>query len=154
MYWGLSVLDLRDPQVLQPFVDVISEIDVPDWIVALAKKRKQSQPRTVSSVEQLRSLIFDPNFTQWGSLIDQPSASQWLGYYAKEAGIHGIVYPSVRNSEGYNMAVFPESFLETSARIELADPASGVREEDTYLDEANSKFQMQISVSKSGEVFH
>lgn len=65
----------------------------------LAKKLKQPEARTVKTIEELRLSLFDPSFTQWGTVIDQPSASQWFGYYVREAGIHGIIYPSVRHSD-------------------------------------------------------
>lgn len=98
--------------------------------------------------------LFDPSFTQWGTLIDQPSASQWFGYYVREAGIHGIIYPSVRHSDGYNLAVFPDTFGDTAGRIELIDVAAGVRLEDRVLDGMSAKFHMQISRPESDSRMH
>jgi hypothetical protein len=80
--------------------------------------------------------------------IDQPAASQWFGYYVREAGIHGIIYPSIRNSEGYNLAIFPDTLGDTTARIELIDDAAGVKSEDRVLDGMSAQFHMQISRSE------
>ncbi len=148
---NLNVIDIRKDESLEPFLEVVAEIVAPRWLVDLAKKLKQPPPQTIQSVKILRALLLDPNFTQWGSLIDQPSTSQWFGYYVREAGIHGIVYPSVRSREGYNLCVFPDTFSGSSAKIELLDSAAGVLLEDRTLDETNATFHMQISKQDSGQ---
>jgi hypothetical protein len=142
---NLKVIDIRNDASIQPFLEVISEIEPLEWIVNLAKSLKQPKPRTAKTVEELKTLLFDPNFTQWGTLLDQPAASQWFGYYVRESDIHGVLYPSVRHNEGFNLAIFPDTLRDTSARVELIDDAGGVSLEDRYLDGTNAQFQMQRS---------
>jgi RES domain len=151
---NLTVIDVRNEVSIQSFLNIISEIKPPQWMFGLAKKLKQPEPRTIKTVNELKTFLFDPNFTQWGTLIDQPAASQWFGYYVREAGIHGIIYPSVRHSDGYNVVIFPDSLRDTSARIELIDDAAGVKSEDRYLDGMNARFQMQVSRRESGRRIH
>lgn len=93
--------------------------------------------------------LLDPNYAQSPTIVDQPAASQWFGFYVKEAGIQGIVYPSVRNKIGYNLAVFPENIIGTNAKLRLLDPAAGVKSQDTFLSAENAQFQMLPSVSDS-----
>lgn len=135
-------LDLRERTNLEPFRSVIAEIKAPKWLADLAKKLNQPPPQTVSTLDQLYTIIFDPNFTQWGALLDQPSASQWIGHYVASAGINGIIYPSVRNAEGFSLAIFPETFKDTSSSVQLIDPAAGVNQEDSVLDAKTYLFQM------------
>lgn len=151
---NLNVLDLREDATLTSFVDIISEIQLAPWLSDLARKFKQPEPQTVKTVEQLKILLFDQIFTQWGSLLDQPSASQWFGYYTREAGIQAIIYPSVRNDSGFNLAVFPDNFRDTTACVRLIDTAQGVKPEDSVLDSKSALFQMQSSTVLSSELIH
>ena len=50
-----------------------------------------------------------------------PSLSQWFGHYARAAGVAGIVYSSVRNGTGANVAVFPDNFRDTGSLVEISD---------------------------------
>lgn len=136
------VLDLREKDSLAPFLEIIAEIKAPQWLTDLAKDLKQPPPATVKTLEQLHTIIFDPNFTQWGSLLDQPSASQWLGLYAYTSGLNGIIYPSVRNSEGFAIVIFPETFEDSSCTVSLVDYAASVSELDQVLDSKTFMFQM------------
>jgi RES domain-containing protein len=151
---NLTVIDIREEVAIAPFVEVISEVELPDWLIGVARKLRQPMPVTVKNVDEMQILLADPNFTQSGALLDQPSVSQWFGYYAREAGIQGIIYSSVRDSRGYNLVVFPDNFQDSSARIELMDPAAGVSNEDRVLDADTAQFQMQISAREQGVSTH
>jgi RES domain-containing protein len=150
---NLRVIDLRNDSSLEEFTEIISEIDPPLWMHYLAKRMKQPVPETIKTAARLRATLLDPNFTQSGSLIDQPSASQWFGFYVRAAGLHGVIYPSVRALAGYNLALFPDNFRDSLAKVELVDEAAGVKSEDRVLDGATAQFQMLSSTSDipSGE---
>lgn len=139
------VLDLRDKGKLDNFRKVIAEIRVPKWLVDLAKELNQPKPQTISTLDQLYMIIFDPNFTQWAALLDQPSASQWIGHYVQSSGINGIIYPSVRSATGFSLAAFPDSFKNSACCIELVDQSAGVNLEDYILDSKSYMFQMLSS---------
>lgn len=151
---NLTIIDIRDEENLKPFLNVISEIKTPRWLEDLARSKRQPQPRTVQTVDQLKTILFDPNFVQWGSLIDQPSASQWFGYYVRAAKIQGILYSSVRNRNGFNLAIFPDNLIETEAKIELLDPAAGVEEQDRIMNSENALFHMQPSMKKDALIIN
>jgi len=151
---NLSFIDLREDTTLNAFVEIIGEIQPAPWLSILAQQLKQPEPRTVTTVEQLKILLFDPIFTQWGSLLDQPSASQWFGYYVREAGIQAIIYPSVRNDAGFNLAVFPDNFRDTRAQVRLMDEVQGVSSEDSVLDSETALFQMQSSITPKSNSVH
>lgn len=151
---NLRLIDLRNESCLEGFVSVIREINPPLWMHYLAKKLKQPAPRMIKTLAQLKTLLLDPNFTQSGSLIDQPSASQWFGFYVRAAGLHGIIFPSVRASAGYNLALFPDNFRDSLAKVELADSADGVKQEDRVLDGTTAKFQMLSTAADVTTEYH
>ena len=122
-----NCLDLRNPNSLNSFFDVIAEIIPSDglqweWKKWCQKYKQVYQPLiTVQEIETLFFSIYDPNFKQYESYLDIPSNSQWLGHYARLAGIQAIIYLSVRNETGYNLAVFPTNLKETDSYLKLTD---------------------------------
>ncbi|MBX3022239.1 MAG: RES family NAD+ phosphorylase [Bdellovibrionales bacterium] len=86
------------------------------------------------------SSIFEQNFTQWQTLTNVPSNSQWLGFYAFLAGIQAIIYPSIRNPEGYNLAVYPENLRETDSFVELSPALEHVSADNVRMDAKTYSF--------------
>jgi len=139
-----SYIDLRTDESLSGFLEAIKDISPTDdlkarWkIICKRKGRKdQKELKTVMELEPLKQLIFDPNFKQWISWLDCPSHSQWLGHYALKCGVQGIVYPSVRSTDGYNIAVFPENFKESLATITLKDEVASVPKDRCQINASN-----------------
>ena len=147
-----KVLDLRNPNALKRFLEIISQINPSLHILFLAKKLKLTPPKTVKTVERLYKAILAPNYKQWAAELDQPSQSQWLALYVREAGINGIIYPSVRNQDGFNVAVFSDTFSYSDNVVQLIDPASAVKIEDQKIDQNNFRFHQQ-NEPKTGNVF-
>lgn len=139
-----NYLDLRTDEALSAFLDAVKDITPDQELVqrwkALCKKKNRHkakrQLKTVQTVEHLKSLIFDPNFKQWISWLDCPSHSQWFAHYALKCGVQGIVYPSVR-ADGYNIAVFPDNFRESSAVVKLKDKVASVPADRTEMNSSN-----------------
>ncbi len=121
-----SFLDLRQKGVLSNFLEVISKIQPTVELQAKAFKLKMGKLTIANTEDKLLKNILEPNYKQWGTWLDQPSNSQWLGHYAKLAGIQAIAYPSCRNSSGYNLAIFTENFENTDATIEITGEVSFV----------------------------
>lgn len=69
--------------------------------------------------------------------LDQPSNSQWFGHYAKLTGIQSIVYPSCRNTSGYNVVVFTENFENTDSVAEITDEVSFIDSVRKRIDSTN-----------------
>jgi RES domain-containing protein len=135
------ILDLRDENVFRLFYNSISHIKIPDIIKNRVKKLRTNLS-LVDSAKDLRRSIFDPNYEQWDTWIDQPSPSQWFGHYVRLAGIQGILYPSVRNMEGLNLAIFIDQFEDSDSYVELSDEVGHIDEEFRKLD--NNNFNLFI----------
>ena len=50
------------------------------------------------------------------------------------AGIHGIIYNSIRNDNGINLALFPENFEGTDSFVELIDETDFVSRVNRRID--------------------
>jgi len=132
-----TVLDLRDSEKLVPFCEVIGKIHPSREIGGNWKKRfKTKKPlTTIKSVDQLVSSIFQSDYQQWPTWIDQPSNSQWLGLYAIKAGIDAIIFPSCRNESGYNVVVFPERIgKQSKTYVKLLDETPTVPKDRRIVD--------------------
>ena len=128
-----SVLDLRNPQALAKFAEVISSIDATEYFHSWAKSERISMAM-VTDTETLNKFVYEANYTQWAIWLDQPSISQWIGHYARLAGISAIVYHSVRNTEsGTNYAIFSDNLEATNSYVELNGIYHGVEEKDRSL---------------------
>lgn len=154
-----TYLDLREDYTLQAFLDVVKTIspgkEFPTRWRALCKKRgrkgTERELRMVRDLPQFKASIFDSKFKQWISWLDCPSHSQWLGHYAVKCGIQGIIYPSVRNDTGYNIAVFPDTFRDSPAKVKLVDKVASVPQERTYIDNTNYLWLSKPIAEKTSE---
>jgi hypothetical protein len=131
-----KVVDVRQTQPTEAFFNSISSITMPNSYKERAKKLNIAMD-VVNSSDWLRNAIYDPNYQQWDYWIDQPSPSQWFGHYVRMAGIHGIIYNSIRNDNGINLALFPENFEGTDSFVELMDQTDFVPEANRRLDGAS-----------------
>jgi RES domain len=132
-----KVIDIRKLEPIEAFYNSISTITMPATYRERAKQLGISM-EVVNSSEWLRTAIYDPNYQQWDFWIDQPSPSQWFGHYVKMAGIHGIVYSSVRSGAGVNLALFPENFEGSESYVELMDEADFVNAKNRRIDGGGS----------------
>jgi hypothetical protein len=113
-------LDIGDGASLKPFVDLIKGFKLPQHVRQMARKRGEPSPEIVRTPAKLVESLLASNWRASPMLLDVPANSQIFGHIAYEAGIDGIVYPSVRG-DGECVAVFPRSFEKTESFVELAD---------------------------------
>jgi RES domain-containing protein len=128
------ILDIRRDDALSAFVAIIRNFPMPEEVTksarALGLKQKPWLIRTAASLR--RQLVH----TEWRSLPMQfsiPSNPQVFGRIAAAAGLHGIIYPSSRNSQSTCLALFPQNWKGTNNYVELED-ASPVGTRLTRLD--------------------
>ena len=132
-----NYLDLRVEGTLENFIDVIAKIEPTEELQARAFKLKMGRLTTTKTEEKLLKNIFESNYKQWGTWFDQPSNSQWIGHYAKLAGLQAIVYPSCRSTTGYNLAIFTDNFDNSDAVVEINDQASFIDPMRKKIDSSN-----------------
>lgn len=132
-----NFLDLRVKGTLENFLSVISKIEPTEELQVRAFKLKMGRLSTTKTEEKLLKNIFESNYKQWGTWFDQPSNSQWIGHYAKLAGLQAIAFPSCRNTAGYNLAIFTENFDNSDAVIEITDQVSFIDPTRKRVDNSN-----------------
>ena len=108
-----SIINLREPEKLQPFVDLIKDFSIPDYLRKVAKSIGEREPELIRTVPKLMDSLLDPNWRLWPMQFDVPVASQIFGQLVSEAGIEGILYPS-KFTDKDCLAVFPQNFEEGS----------------------------------------
>lgn len=116
-----AILDLRKPERLNAFVDVISEFKIPSDLVRRARDLEESLPTIVRSVRELSEIVLHPEWRALPMRVDVPAASQILGQLVWGAGIEGVLFPSAKGGATC-LAVFPENLSPTSY-VELDDRA-------------------------------
>lgn len=116
-----SVINLKDQQRLQAFVDLIKVFSISDDLLKIAKSIGQKEPELIRTVPKLIDSLMDPNWRLWPMQFDVPVASQIFGQLVADAGIEAIVYTSKFTGQDC-LAVFPQNFEEDSF-VELDDPA-------------------------------
>ena len=131
-----NVIDLRKSEPIESFYDAIKHIKIPNIYEKRAKKLK-APLGIIKSSEQLRSSIFNPNYEQWDYWIDSPSPSQWFGHYVRLSGIQGVIYPSIRIEGGFNIAIFPDQFKDTSSHVTLFDEPESINNEKGSINSEN-----------------
>lgn len=118
--WSLrAVIDLRKPEKLDPFIDLIKDFELKDELKERARKNQMPEPTLVRARADLMNIMLDPNWRQWPSLFGVPNSSQIFGQLCLEAGIDGVIYPSKFNDRP-NVAIFPKN-IGGEAFVELAD---------------------------------
>lgn len=145
-----TYIDLRKIDRLKNFVAVTKDIEIPKSYLARAKKLfgKTSKLTIVATAVKLKQALLFKEHAQWPTLLNQPSNSQWFGHYVKEAGISGIVYPSVKNKYGYNVVMFTDNIHGSSSSAKLVTDWPTVPKDRQFLDTTNSHL-MQFKPTKN-----
>lgn len=108
-----SIINLREPEKLQLFVDLIKDFSIPDYLRKVAKNIGEREPELIRTVPKLMDSLLDPSWRLWPMQFDVPVASQIFGQLVSEAGIEGILYPS-KFTDKDCLTVFPQNFEEGS----------------------------------------
>lgn len=112
-----SIINLKEPSNLEPFINLIKDFIVPEYLKKAAKDIKEKEPELIRSVPKLIESLMDPNWRVWPMQFDVPVASQIFGQMVSNTGIEGILYTSKFTSKDC-LAIFPQNFDE-NAFIEL-----------------------------------
>lgn len=131
------VIDLRNDDPFYAFYDSIKHIEIPKHYREQSKKLNTSLGLLAQNSETLKKSILGFNYEQWSIWIDCPSPSQWFGHYTRLAGIQGVIYPSIRSNTGFNIAVFPDQFEDTSSYVELSDESDSIDNEHKKISAEN-----------------
>lgn len=117
-----SIFDLRDEKKLAKFIELTSHFKLSDNLKRMAKDLDFPSPKIIETASGLKKNLLDPNWRFLPMQMDIPANSQLFGQMVKEAGISGILYPSVMSGEEC-LAVFPQNFAHSNSWLEIPDPS-------------------------------
>jgi RES domain-containing protein len=116
------VLDIGDPQALKPFVEVIKTFVLPANVTTVARQLGlRRPPGLVRSVAALQRQLQHRHWRMLPMQFDLPANTQVFGRMAAAAGMHGILYPSVRHSGSRCLALYPQNWRGSGSFVEVAD---------------------------------
>jgi RES domain-containing protein len=119
-----QVIDLGNLNSLKPFVDILRGFSMPSDVKRLARQLNLSTvPWLVRSATILQRQLLHPAWRMLPMQFDLPSNSQIFGRIAEASGIHGILFPSSKDSAHRCLALFPQNWAGSSSFIEVADTA-------------------------------
>lgn len=133
-------IDLRDKTVLKQFTDVISSIKPTEEFKLWAKDLGFFALRTVQTHSELYRTILHPEFLKNYYALEMPSNSQWFAYYCLMSGIQGIIYPSVRDENGHNIAILIDNFKDTDSFVKIKNKTPVVADDRAKIDGTNYEF--------------
>ena len=118
-----SIIDLKKPEKLHSFVDLIKDFSIPEHLKQTAKMIGLSSLELIQTVPKLEDALLSPHWREWPIQFDVPVTSQIFGQLVVEAGIEGILYTS--KFSGHDcLAIFPQNFDEDSGSFVQLDDAA------------------------------
>jgi RES domain-containing protein len=128
-----SVIDVGDLSKLKAIADILGKMQMPPGVGVLARKLRLRTPGLIRTAAGLQRQLLSSDWRVEPSQHDLPSNSQIFGRLCLAAGIHGILYPSVRSSEKSCLALFPQNWSGSTSVVEIVwpcPPEVGVRRLD------------------------
>jgi len=116
-----GLFNLEKPGSLNAFVEIIRNFKLPEDLRILANHLGISEPRTVTTVKQLKISLLARNWRFLPAQFGIPANPQVFGRLLLDAGFNGIIYRSTRHG-GRCIAVFPQNLVDSDCYLEVADP--------------------------------
>jgi hypothetical protein len=117
-----NVLDAGNLEALRPVVNIIKEFPLPKAVTLVARKLGLRQsPWLIRSPITMQRQLLHPHWRMLPMQFDLPSNSQIFGRLVSGAGIHAILYPSIRASAHRCLALFPQNWLGSASFVEVID---------------------------------
>lgn len=117
------LIDVGDLLSLKPIAEILSRIQMPPSVGMLSRKLRLRVPGLVRTASGLQRMLLHANWRIDSVQYGLPSSPQIFGRLCAAAGIHGIVYPSARNSGKRCLALFPQNWRGSGSFIELVGPS-------------------------------
>jgi len=117
-----SLIDVGNLQALKPIADILSRIQMPPGVGALARKLGLPAPWLVRTASSLQRMLLHQNWRIDPVQYGLPSSPQIFGRLCAAAGVHGILYPSVRNSGKCCLALYPQNWRGSGSFVKLVGP--------------------------------
>lgn len=117
-----NVVDVSDLEALKPLVAIIRDFPLPRSVVKAARDLGLRQsPWLIRSPVTLQKQLLHRLWRMLPTQFGLPANSQIFGRMISGGAIHGILYPSVRNSPQKCLALFPQNWARSSSVVEVMD---------------------------------
>jgi len=114
------VFDVRNRNNLSGFINLVKDFKFSKALIV--RSHMVGFPLELTrTVNQLGDVMEHRSWRRGPTLYDVPAVSQIFGAIAMDAGIEGLLYKSAITSDPC-LVVFPQTFLNSSAWIQLDDP--------------------------------
>lgn len=117
-----TVLDVGDLGALLLTANVLRRFRMPKSVGVLARALRMKLPGLVRSPAGLQKQLLNPHWRVEPVQYSLPSNSQIFGRLCAGAGVHAILYPSVRDGDKRCLALFPQNWARSSSFVELVGP--------------------------------
>ena len=118
-----QVIDVGDLDSLKPFIDILRTFPVPRVVLQTARQLGLHQTSwLIRSASLLQRKLLHPNWRLVPAQFDLPANSQIFARLAVAAGLHGILYPSSKQSGKHCMALFIQNWSNSGSFVEISDP--------------------------------
>ena len=117
-----TLIDVGDLESLKATADVLRRFQMPKSIPAQARLVRLRVPGLVRTPQGLQRQLLSANWRVEPTQYDLPSNSQIFGRLCTAAGMHAILYPSVRDSAKRCLALLPQNWKGSSSFVELEGP--------------------------------
>jgi RES domain len=117
-----QIIDIGNLECLRLFTDVLKDFPIPKSVLQTARRLGLRQaPWLIRSPITLQRQLLHPNWRMLPVQFDLPSNSQIFGRLASAAGLHGILYPSVRREGKSCLALFTQNWANSGSNIQVSD---------------------------------
>lgn len=117
-----TVLDVGDLDSLKAIAEILRSFQMPRSIPAQARQLRMRVPGLVRTASGLQRQLLSTNWRVEPAQYDLPSNSQIFGRVCAAAGVHAILYPSVRDSSRRCLALLPQNWKGSTSFVELEGP--------------------------------
>lgn len=115
-----TLIDIGELEALKATTEILRRFQMPKSIAVHARRLRMKVPGLIRTPTGLQRQLLSTNWRVEPTQYDLPSNSQIFGRLCAAAGVHAILYPSVRDSSRRCLALFPQNWKGSSSFIELA----------------------------------
>ncbi|MGQ0525249.1 MAG: RES family NAD+ phosphorylase [Betaproteobacteria bacterium] len=116
-----GIVDIANPQALKAIVSVIARFKMPDNVLPMARALGLRPPGLIRTTSGLQRQLLHSNWRMQPSQYDLPANSQIFGRLCAGVGVHGILYPSAKDSSKRCLALFPQNWRASESFVEAVD---------------------------------
>ena len=117
-----SYIDVGDLNALKSCAEVLRQFEMPKSAFSLARALRLKPASLVRSPAGLQRQLLNSDWRVAPVQYGLPSNPQIFGRLCEAAGVHGIIYPSVRDGTRQCLALFPQNWVDSASRVQLVGP--------------------------------